>query len=360
MFKLISSYAKADFLVNDELKLFSKGKDAARAAANLQLIYAMSYKVAPYVKPSNEWKEREQERLDSGYHKKVLPELQKYCLPEHFVHVCKKSPSLIAYTANDYKGANDLQTQSSISGYLERFAPSVKAQEVEVLQEAHDTAFAFTDLMWAKTPDEIVECYTNFDPDTKGVSDSCMRYENFYDEGFDGDDEERGWITQVHPVYVYGDSDISIAHLKNLDGKVVARAAVFEKKKVYSRVYGSKETTNRLHQILKKKGYNKSSGYFSDAGLTESLYGAMLPAIKWDTKCRYYRDHYNYRHSDVYYVMPYIDEEDIVTLVKGETEKDDYFLLGDQSIKIAKEGKKYYLLGAQSADGITSYHDFSK
>jgi len=330
MFKLIDYDTKEDYLdSSDNLFLFDTGAEASKKAKEVEFWFGIKVVVKPYIVPTDEWKDREQGRLDSGEYTKVIPELQKHCLPEHFVHVSKKNPSLIAYTANPDKGVADKQTQSSVMGYLERFAPTLSYKEREEIHHTHMDMYCAVELKWARTPDEIEYVYTHYSEDACSVSESCMRY---------AADE---FTSQFHPVRVYGDSDLSVAYLTDEFGYTVARALVWEEKLIYSRVYGGNDDGNKLHHLLRKKGFKKSCGYYDDGEEDEytsdkSFDGALLPAFLYEGELDNQVDAH---------VMPYIDEGSFVDLIKVDGKKK--FKLNANS-----SSEKYY---CQHTNGLT--HD---
>jgi hypothetical protein len=325
-FKIIDVEAFADYEMDDSPRIFESPKDARIAAQNLGIIFQKKYDVRPYAPPSDDWKDREARRFEDGTYTKVLPSLQEYCLPEHFVHVSKGDPEKIAYTQNPFKGSNGIQTKSTIIGYLEKYAKHVSSDKAGELQDEHDTAFSFIELKIAKTPEEMIHVYTNYDPTTPGVSDSCMRGKDCR-IGMDDD----GWLSQVHPISVYGNSDLELAYIENAGGKVIARALTYPKNMVYSRCYGSNDSTNKLHRFLKKKGYSKSQDYYGRESnekydINKTLQGARINAIRWGGTYTYNTGKYS-ENDKTYFVMPYIDEYDIVTLMLDENGK-EYFSLG--------------------------------
>lgn len=325
-FKIVDMANRCDYEIDDCPRIFETGAEAATASKNLEIIFRKKYGVRPYAPPSDDWKDREIARFEDATYTKVLPSFQKYCLPAHFVHVSKENPEMIAYVQNAFKGSKDIQTRCSIIGYLEKYAKQVSNEEACELQDEHDTAFAFTELKWARTPHEMIHVYTNYDPHTPGVGDSCMRYPHCKVR----EDDVGTWYGQFHPIYVYGDSELSLAYIENHAGKVIARSLVFEKHKVYSRVYGSGDSTNKLHRFLKRKGYTKSQSYFGvendeKPDVNKTLSGARIQAIRWSGTSIYEKD---YKDSPgTYFIMPYIDEVDDVTLMKDDDEK-EYFILG--------------------------------
>lgn len=324
-FKIIDVEAFADYEMDDSPRIFEIAKDARIAAQNLGIIFQKKYDVRPYAPPSDDWKDREAQRFEDGTYTKVLPSLQEYCIPDHFVHVSKDDPEKIAYTQNPFKGSKGIQTRSTIIGYLEKYAKHVSSDKAGELQDEHDSMFAFIELKIAKTPEEMVHVYTNYEPNTPGVSYSCMRGNNCR-LGRDDD----GWLSQVHPISVYGNSDLELAYIENADGKVIARALTYPKNMVYSRCYGSNDSTNKLHRFLKKKGYYKSQDYYGrenneKSDINKTLQGARINAIRWGDTYTYVTGKYS-ENDKTYFVMPYIDEYDTVTLMLDENGK-EYFSL---------------------------------
>ena len=133
------------------------------------------------------WKKREKTRMENGTYTRVLPSLEAYCKPEHFVHMSRRNPDQLAYTRNSENGNRDVQSPISVVGYLEAYAPSVTQAERDRLAAEHLEHALGVLVKFAKTPDEIEKVYTNYDPGASGVNDSCMRYEH----GWYGEEGQR-------------------------------------------------------------------------------------------------------------------------------------------------------------------------
>jgi hypothetical protein len=97
----------------------------------------------------------------------------------------------------------------------------------------------------------------------------------------------------VHPVRVYGDSDLSLAYLTDLDDseRITARALVWNNKKRHGRIYGDE---HRMQRALEIAGF--SQGDFLGARIRN-----ILDDRKKDT-----------------YVMPYLDHEQQVTKIDSD------------------------------------------
>lgn len=186
----------------------------------------------------------------------ALPALEP--IEGHFAYAAITAPGSVAFTENASKGERDVQTVMRAGRYLRKFYPELSNEHVE--RYAANLAKC-GELQFARTSDEIVEIYTT------GPS-SCMSHSaSSYEDG--------------HPCRVYGaPGDLTLAYMLGSDGKAMARALVWESKKVYGRVYGDQTA---LVPLLAAAGF--------EAG---SLKGARIKRIPttWD--------------ADIF-VMPYID-----------------------------------------------------
>jgi hypothetical protein len=269
---------------------FETGEQAAQMAKTLSVLLDRKFQPRPFkhTQITDDWMKREQSRFDSGEYTRVLPSLEMYCKPVHFVHISKKHEGMLAYTKDAVDGANDTQKRISVHGYLEQYAPEVNEELRARLARDHAENFVLSEVRFAVTPDEIEGVYTNYEYDS-AVSDSCMRYTT------------RHFKSQVHPTRIYGAGDLAIAYLTNDEGQTTHRTLCWPAKKLYSRMYAPDD---RLHNLLKQMGYRKSSGYYNGYGDKEksdapSMAGARLLKIE----------------SDEYpgvYVAPYCDEIDMM------------------------------------------------
>lgn len=182
--------------------------------------YRSSYKVV-----EANWRMRESVRFYNG----------TYCHPvwieedfwndgydkirSHYVHVSVNNPKLLAYTPDEAKGEADRQIQMKPGKYLQQFFGDVLTQKQITFyaewwakgERPVSLDIDGSDLLFAQTPDEIVEVYA------EGPS-SCMH----------GSD----------CVAVYGAGDLAVAYLKRKeDDKIIARALCWPEKKTFGRVY---------------------------------------------------------------------------------------------------------------------------
>ena len=252
--------------------------------------------------PDIDWRAREQSRFASGVYMAPTVNVSRYARADHYLHVSRDKPAVLAYTADDEKGRRDIQTRIKIETYLERFAPALDSDERGQFAREHLAQFIATDLKFAVTADEIETVYTTYDRSQDGLNVSCMRYKasHFHDE------------CPEHPVRVYatdgGDHHLAIAYLANDEGQTISRALCYPRGKIYSRVYGAP----RLHDLLKAAGFRKGSYYQGEDADAPSMNGARL-------SCVHVRD-------DAY-LMPYIDGGENLELIRVNGAR--YFEMSD-------------------------------
>lgn len=240
------------------------------------------------------WQTRERSRMRDGTYTRVpwpgtlyrlydAPETLAYCLDlsHHYAHVSLEAPGMIAYTPDDAHGVADRQVRVKPGRYLTQYASAYMT--AEQINEWTARVRAHTqELQLARTPDEIAAVYV-----AKNGPTSCM----------DG----RHFDFASAPTRVYGDSDLAVAYLGEINTKnptqsiIAARAVCWPAKKRYSRIYGDSGT---LATCLENAGYARGS-----------MNGARIRAVES-----------GYRDS---YVMPYIDGID------GADLDGDSFILGD-------------------------------
>lgn len=66
----------------------------------------------------NQWKTREQARMDNGTYDPVNLRGDN---PDRFLHISLVDPCMVAYTMNDEKGMADIQTRTSLEKYCKKF-----------------------------------------------------------------------------------------------------------------------------------------------------------------------------------------------------------------------------------------------
>lgn len=227
------------------------------------------------------WKRREAYKFDEGVYQHVpwirdRPSASwgpydedgyNYLYPAltyHFAHLSLNTPGQIAYTPSEEHGYQDRQVKIAVGRYLEKYATDYFTREQIAEYVAQIKSFT-QGLKLATTTDEIVRVYT-------GGPTSCMSHHL--------DD----YSSSIHPVSVYGESDLAVAYMGELDA-AKARCVVWPDKKWYTRIYGD-ET---LKAILEANGYRRGNGHTYG-----TLEGARVRAIPDDNrKSRY--------------ILPYID-----------------------------------------------------
>lgn len=287
----------------------------------------------PFTDDKMNWRKREQARFTDGFYKRLHPELEQLTQPDHFAHQALNDPKALAYTPGAGEGVRDVQKRIAVATYLERFQPDLPPPTVQRLVQQHMEHVSLSALEWATTPDEIIRAYTTFDANFGGgPSTSCMRYPGGHFRG------------HMHPVGVYGDSDLCLAIIRSEKGVTLARSVVRKDLKIYSRVYGveADDAGVRLMRLLEQAGYQKSRGYYGGGGYANvskehSLVGARIRAIK-DTR--------NGRQAE--YIMPYVDE-----CGWGELTEDKKFFT------LRRERPARRAISVQSTSGVAEYLGFS-
>jgi hypothetical protein len=204
------------------------------------------------------WRVREEMRLLSGAYEPLPWAKELEPIADHFAHTSIADSGLVAYTENANKGERDIQLRIKPGRYLTRFYPHLKPPDIQRLTAAFDKS---SNLQFAITAEEIERVYLN------GPS-SCMTHKT---EHYDG---------HVHPVHVYGNSDVQLAYIENSDGRAAARVLVWPERKVFSRVYGD---SNRIVPRLQALGYKAGSLEGAKIRLIQNLKpgrrGIIMPYI---------------------------------------------------------------------------------
>lgn len=267
------------------------GRKAARAARLLSLKTKQRFQPRKIESATvdTSWHKREEERFQSGEYIPLVNELiiaanifETKTNSKLFAHISKKNPSLIAYTKDAIKGAQDKQSLLSIEAFVKMVcvADDETQAYLTLLQMNHAKAHTPAQFKLALTADEIEKVYTNYDKESRHVAASCMRHSH----------DEIRWPRvdgkPFHPVRAYAGGDLAIAYITNSEGKTIARALCHPDRKLYSRMYADSDA---LHKALQEAGYSKSSYYKTGP----SLDGARLSLIESDGG---------------EYIAPYLDE----------------------------------------------------
>jgi hypothetical protein len=180
-----------------------------------------------------EWREREEWRQTHG---RVLPVWEKLRwwqerpldLQRHYVHVSRRNPSMLAYTASEEKGRHDLHTMIRPGRYLQRYCRNLLGpNEINRMASwqmgvgALPDLFQRAELRFVSSPDDIAEIYRH-------GPHSCMH----------------GFPLRNHPCRVYGAGDLAIAHLVLPDQewsghgpRISARSVCWPERKLFGSIY---------------------------------------------------------------------------------------------------------------------------
>lgn len=209
-----------------------------------------------------DWRSRERLRFDFGEYLPVpWANCARYELRDHYVHLSRKTPGMIAYTQSEEHGVKDRQTTIRPGRYLHQFYPEWTPEAID--RYCGQCNANGLKLEITNDPDQIVAVYT-----AEHAPNSCMRHQaNEYD-------------SSIHPVYVYGGkySDLALAYIGSIDTGIRARAIVWPEKKIHSRIYGDELL---MLALLTSKKYHKGS-----------IAGARITALEDD---------------DDSWIMPYVD-----------------------------------------------------
>lgn len=251
-------------------------------------------------KPTIDWREREQGRFDNGNYEPVpWADHELFTQPsnyttasrfvreykDHFVHVAQGNKNKVAYTPDEEYGAADRQIVVSPGRYLKKFYGDLLSDStIASFCAEFENSSTFKIL---RSSEDIISAYI------KGPS-SCMSKEaSIFD-------------SPIHPVAIYGDSDLSLAVLVDEEGDVTARALIWEDRSIYGRIYGDDV---RLLKHLEGMGYRE--GGFE---------GARLQAIE-------HRGHY---------VCPYIDWIEEASIERRDGK--DWLVLGSGNLSVQNTG----------------------
>jgi hypothetical protein len=248
------------------------------------------------------WRYREMERFSSGQY---IPVPWSHLEPEdppRFPHLSVKSPGLIAYTKSDEHGVLDRQTAIKPGRYLKDFFPDWSDDTIrDWVSRCQGITF---ELKIATTADDIIRVY-------RGGPSSCMSH------------DRASYSSIVHPVSVYGDSDLAIAYYGDID-HASARAVIWPREKRYGRIYGGAYT---LQTLLEREGYKAGS-----------MSGACVRAIP----------------DRGTYVMPYVDGISHAGTVRRDGQR--WIQLGDGDLTTSNTNG---LAGDECDDDDPDYDDGS-
>lgn len=250
--------------------------------------------------PDWNWIAREQARFRDGTYEPVIWSDENWysCRPDalrdHFLHRSSDKPEMIAFTESPEKGSMDRQTRMRAGAYLTKYFRDVLS-ESEIMRWARLHALAndpdaLPEMKIARTADEIKRVYLE-------GPDSCM-----------SEEAERYNSRPIHPVAVYGDSDLALAYVEREadfhDENIASRALIWPDRKIHGRIYptperysGTARESARIEQVALARALS-AAGY--RAGSFEGAQIRAIPIQKYS--------------SDTEFVMPYLDGNYAVAL----------------------------------------------
>lgn len=233
------------------------------------------------------WRDREQERFDSGRYKPVPWSEYAHLWSDHFAHIAESDSRKVAYTESEEKGLRDIQKVITPQAYLERFFSGVLTCPAGFTPNLlPHTREAYCDEMSGQSADvkftglgnaDLMErVYVSCREDSKYEVSSCMTYKASHFSSF------------MHPVRVYAlGGELELAYLTDDQGVVSARCLVWPERKVWGRTYG--ERSNKLTKGLRALGYTHGS-----PSALEGAKFARVPNDPDDPDCKQF-------------VVPYLD-----------------------------------------------------
>jgi hypothetical protein len=215
----------------------------------------------------SDWRRREERKFSSGEYIRVpWADIEAYNLRDHFVHLSRKTPGMIAYTANEEHGVRDRQTTIRPGRYLQQFYPDMLKERID--RFCGMCSVADLDLKITNDPEEIVTVYT-----MPNGPDSCMSHRS---DSYSGD---------VHPVSVYGGpgSDLALAYIGSIEHKHIrARSIVWPDRKIWVRIYGD---THLLRAAFEREGYEQGELEGAKIRAIESGDGWIMPYVDGIEEC---------------------------------------------------------------------------
>ena len=200
----------------------------------------------PDGEPNEFWKERERERLESGYYDPA-PWSEEYWYRSsdysriHFLHMSRDKEAFVAYTESHDKGVEDKQMRIRAGKYLQKYFHDIlDSDEIKFWAGKVSILTGETqEFQLATTPDEIERIYVN-------GPNSCMGHHvDRYESPF-------------HPTRVYGAGDLAVAYIER-DNSIAARCLCWPEKKIYARIYGDGGVwSKQLGDLLESASYTRA------------------------------------------------------------------------------------------------------
>lgn len=253
-----------------EPTIHQRVRDAEPYLSYYKVAYGNNYQIRPYTVENIDWRKRELERLESGHyiklpwHNEGWVSRNETC-KDHFAHVAKANPALIAYTADENKALRDLKSVLRPARYLHLYYRDILTETairewVGKYKKLHDPSGI---LYFAQDRKDIKRVYLNGPHSCMSKTIPCRA---------------------IHASEAYAGPDLAIAYATK-DQRIIARTVCWPKKKIYSRIYGDADL---LRGLLEDEGYEQ---HWDREGYDDAFIGARLTKIVHNNR----------------FVCPYID-----------------------------------------------------
>lgn len=245
------------------------------------------------------WRQREQRKFEEGIYQRV-PWADEFfgANTGMYEHIDPDDPTKVRFIASQEDGLAGRYTSMTPGRFIRKYVGNVEPRDLDRWCAQMGINETTSELKLARTADEIVYVYNN-------GPHSCMAYKLNHPV-FENVD--------VHPVSVYGDSDLAVAYIERFD-EITARCLVWPEKKQFGRIYGDRE---RLLERLNENGYVENWDFT----------GAKIRCLT---------------HKKTHAVIvPYIDGEDMGVI---DNDDDKWLTLSNKPHVICKR-----------PDGMTSAH----
>jgi hypothetical protein len=183
------------------------------------------------------WRQREQRRFDEGIYQKVPWADETWgSNTGMYEHIDPDDPTKVRFIANQEDGLAGRYTSMSPGRFINKFiGGGFDPRQIDRWCAQMGLDQTTSELRLAKTAEDIIRVYND-------GPHSCMAYPL--------DHPVFGHL-RIHPVSVYGDSDLAVAYIERYD-EITARCLVWPEKKQHGRIYGDRE---RLVERLKENNY---------------------------------------------------------------------------------------------------------
>ena len=235
--------------------VFPDGATAATVLASLKARFPdKKLQPRPLKDETNDWKVREQHRLDEGVYQPLGWNLKP--VRDHYAYRAIKEPNNVAFTYSDHEGRVDKQRSVHVNTYLLTYYPDLSTDERRKL-------------VWEFCGINPTEGFSI----TQDANTIRFVYENGPRSCMSGKASDY-YCSPRHPAEAYAGPDLAVAYIKEND-RVVARTVVYPEKKIYCMsIYGDHA---KLQTALDLNGYlpSESSSDWVGARLTTEYFNTI-------------------------------------------------------------------------------------